>query len=193
MPSATERLEINSYLAKRGLGQLDDPGTIHQLAFLVQDHDHFRQLLQRCDPLLRRKMYEAMRPGLRFTPRALDAYVAEMAAEADRRKMPAYDQETGKLIAYADYDPGGKVEPLERQAEKAIHHAYQEQASGGHKLTIVCAKCTAAAEFTGPTMVSATMNARQAGWVYQEVDGKGVEICPKCPSAKPVMTKAGNA
>lgn len=191
MRSPSQTIEINSYLAKNGLGQLEDAGTIHQLAYLVQDHVHFRQLLQRCDPLLRQKMYNAMRSNLRFTAHPLDQYIAEMKADADSRKLPAYDAESGKLVAYEDYDPGGKVQPLERLAEKAIHSAEALRASGGHKLVVTCSKCTAVAEFIGATVVSATIEARRAGWVYQEVDGAGQEVCPKCPSAR--MTKAGNA
>lgn len=193
MASATERLELNSYLAKHGLGQLEDAGTVTQMAYLVHDHDHFRKLLQRCEPGLRQKMYEAMRGNLRFTAQPLDHYIAEMKAEADRRKLPAYDGETGKLVDYADYDPGGKVLPLERLAEKAIHQAAALDAAKGHKLKVQCVKCTAAAEFIGATLVSATIEARRAGWVYQEIDGVASEICPKCPSLRPVITKAGNA
>jgi hypothetical protein len=190
MQTASERKKMNQYLAQRGLGQLNDPGVVSQLGYLVRDHTHFRQLLFAAEPHLRKEMYDAMSPYLRFPAKTLDQYEADARANADKKKLPAMDEE-GKLIAYEDYVPGGKTNPLERLAEKAIHDAFVEEAAGGHVLVVECSKCTATAEFKGATVVSATIEARRAGWVYQEIDGKAVEICPKCPSARPV--KMGHA
>jgi hypothetical protein len=189
MPSASERLEINSFLAKNGLGQLNDPGLVKQLAFLVHDHEHFRQLLTRCEPLLRKSMYDAMHAYLRFDPKPLDVYLSEAGMDAEQKQLPAYDEATGKLT---EYKPPA-IESLEYKAEKAIKDAAIEEKSQGHRLVVVCSKCTREAAFLGVTLVDATIKARRKGWVYQNLDGKESEICPKCPAARPTITKIGNA
>jgi hypothetical protein len=54
---------IDCMLMSQGLGRLEDgAGLISQLAFLVQDHEHLRSLVVRCEPENRSAMYE-LRPS----------------------------------------------------------------------------------------------------------------------------------
>ena len=80
--------QINHYLASRGLGQIGDTGLLAQFGFLVRDHLHFQQLLAACAPELRNGMYEALVPYLGFRPKALDVYIIDAAADAERRQLP---------------------------------------------------------------------------------------------------------
>jgi hypothetical protein len=87
---------INHTLAEHGFGRLDDPGLVHQLAFFVRSHEHFRSLLVTADPEERRNMYEAMSPYLRFKPRTFDEYMTEARADAEARRLPI-EQPDGTL------------------------------------------------------------------------------------------------
>src|SRR5215831_380285 len=86
---------INHTLAEHGFGELTDPGLVHQLAFFVRSHEHFRSLLITAEPEERRNMYEAMSPYLRFKPRSFDEYMADAAADAEARQLPTQDAEGG--------------------------------------------------------------------------------------------------
>ena len=60
MRSAEEKSAINRMLQSHGLGTLEDgAGLMSQLGYMVQDHEHFRSLLVRCEPENR----SAMRDG----------------------------------------------------------------------------------------------------------------------------------
>lgn len=54
---------------------LDHPALVHQLAYLVQDHDHFGMVLRKVAPEKRTEAYEAMKPYLRFTAKPLFNYL----------------------------------------------------------------------------------------------------------------------
>lgn len=165
--SARERTEINHYLMRHGLGGLTDPNLIHQLAFLVRNHDHFRQLLVVQEPQHRHDMYEAMRPHLRFQAKPLDVYIAEAAAN----------------FAAAE----SRAKPLEVEAEEALAAA---RAKGWMEFT--CARCTRTESYPGMDRLAAIKAARKAGWVYErrtftdkdgKVQVKEREICPRCPAS----------
>lgn len=83
-----ETNRINNLLGSYGLGQLNEPGTVAALGFLVVDHAHFREMLNGCAPAERVNMYEALRPHLRFPAKPLDVYVAELADLAERKQLP---------------------------------------------------------------------------------------------------------
>jgi hypothetical protein len=67
-----------------------------QLGFLVQDHEHLRSLLVRCEPENRSAMYDSLKPYLRFKAKPLDVYIAESADRAARQDLPTID-ETGNI------------------------------------------------------------------------------------------------
>jgi len=185
--SARQRREINQLLGAHGFGQLDDRGLIPQLAYCVRDHDHFRDLLKVCDPLERKNMYESLRPYLRFQAKPLDVYIAEAGAEAERRQLPRWDSASQ---TFSEFKVPEVSTTLAEHAERAIHNQDCWEKTK-HSLVLTCAKCTFTQEFFGETLVAAALEARKAGWVYDELEGKPREICPKCPASRRVP--AGNA
>lgn len=165
-----DKNRINRMLKLHGLGTLEEPGTVHALARLVADHDHFRQILLKCEPALRREMYDAMAPYLQFRPRPLDTYVSEAGAIAERMQYPTID-EAGDLHAF-------------RPPEIGIVQEIVDQAFAKARLVLTCVKCTRVEEFTGERKADAVVAARLAGWTYDELRGDGREICPECPAVR---------
>ena len=85
MRTTEEHAAINRMLQSHGLGRLEDgAGLMSQLGFMVQDHEHLRSLLVRCEPENRSSMYDSLKPYLRFTPKPLDVYISESAERAAR-------------------------------------------------------------------------------------------------------------
>jgi hypothetical protein len=166
-----ERDYINRYLAVHGLATLDDAaGLIPQLAFLVEDDDHFRRLLIKCEPERRHDMYEALRPHLGFEPKTLDVYVAEAGAAAEAQQLPTVGAD-GKLYPFRTQD----IRTIERVVDEAL---------SAHHLSVTCRKCTKVATFHGHSKRDAVYNLRQAGWTWDEIKGDGLEICPDCPAVR---------
>lgn len=169
-----DRIRLNHVLGRIGLGQLNDPGLVGQLAFFVRDHEHFRQLLVKCVPEERRHMYEAMRPHLRFAAHSLDQYISDAARIAEQRQYPVVGED-GRLHPFR---------PAEITTEAAvIQNAIAESLAKEH-LHLVCRKCTREEVFHGARKSDAIANARAAGWTYDEIKGDGREICPKCPATR---------
>lgn len=75
-------------------------------------------------------------------------------------------------IPLAETDQIGKI-------SKIVQTAVDEHLLPKH-LTVTCAKCTREATFHGVYCSDTIEQARKAGWVYQQIDGKGREICPNC-------------
>lgn len=148
-----ERIEVNNKMKRAGLGGLDDPTIIHQVAYMVRDHVHFRQILTAVEPEKRTLAYESMKPYLRFEPKALDVYIAEAADLAARR----------------EYSPSA----IDILAEKAIAQSLHEKEGG---LTVVCEKCTKIEIFRGANRDEAERDAHAAGW--RSEDHKN--WCPGC-------------
>lgn len=163
------RGKLNNMLAMHGMATLESPAElVRQIGFLVQDHDHLRQLLTACVPEERVSMYEALRPNLRFEPKPLDVYLAESGRIAEQMQWPLVDSD-GKFRAFKP--------PEVRTVETACAEAV---AKGS--LTLVCRKCTREALFPGVTPADAVRAARDEGWTYGlDPEGKGREICPDCP------------
>lgn len=67
--------ERNELLARTGLCQLNDPDLMHQLAYMVENHEHFRRVLMKVEASKRNEAYEAMRPYLRFEAKPLFSYM----------------------------------------------------------------------------------------------------------------------
>jgi hypothetical protein len=74
-PAPGSREEIQDFLMASGFGGLDDPDLIHQLAYFVQDHTHFKEIILACKPPERIKCYDAMKPYLRFEAKAFYEYL----------------------------------------------------------------------------------------------------------------------
>jgi hypothetical protein len=92
MRTAEEHAAINRMLQSHGLGRLEDgAGLMSQLGFMVQDHEHLRSLLVRCEPENRSAVYDSLKPYLRFTPKPLDVYIAESAERAANQDLPTID------------------------------------------------------------------------------------------------------
>jgi hypothetical protein len=97
MRTTEEHAAINRMLMSHGLGRLEDgAGLMSQLGYMVQDHEHLRSLLVRCEPENRSSMYDSLKPYLRFTPKALDVYIAESAERAANQDLPTIDS-TGNI------------------------------------------------------------------------------------------------
>ena len=150
-----------------------------RLASIVRDHQHLVYLLLRCDPEDRTIMYEALRPHLKFRAASLDEYISGARVKADAEKLPTLNED-GSISAYEEYNL--TKQPLVTLAEKAIAEAEAIAKAGGRKLVVTCSKCTAQAAFAGESLVTATIAARKAGWVYDLTLEK--EICPACPAVR---------
>jgi hypothetical protein len=166
---------MNRVLMSHGLGTLDDPGVVAQMAYLVQDHDHFRSMLMACEPVMRGDMYRAMAPNLRFPARPLEDYIIEGKRLAEAAQLPIQDEE-GNLHPFSP----PALESQEFRDKQIANQAVADQLSNRH-LRLVCKKCTREQIFHGATRAGAIKDARDAGWTYDEVSGDGREICPDCP------------
>lgn len=176
------RLEINRALGMLGLGQLEDgAGLLKQLAFLVEDHDHFRQMLMKCEPENRRDMYESLRSYLRFAPHSLDQYLSDAARIASERQWPTQGAD-GKLHPFRVPEVNSDTSD-----EALIRQILAPEIAEEH-LRLVCRKCTREAYFHGMRKADAVFEARQAGWSYDEVAGEGREVCPECPATRNLST-----
>ncbi len=175
MRTGPETRAINHFLRNRGFAGLDEPGALmQQLGFCVADHDAFRSLLTRCEPVERRNMYEALKPHLRFEAKALDVYLAEAGAIAEAKQLPTTD-DTGALTAFKRTD----IESESYRLGKAIMDEI-----GKYKLVLTCKKCTRQEMFSGNRKIDAVATARGEGWTYDELNSTGFEICPTCPGAR---------
>lgn len=175
MRPTQEHTAINRMLMSHGLGRLEDgPGLLAQLAYVVQDHEHFRSLLARCEPGERRNMYESMRPYLSFTAKPLDVYMAEAGTSAEARQLPVQA-------------PDGTLQPFHApvvQSDDYIAQQAVNKALARVRLVLTCRRCTQQGEFIGDRKVDAVYAARDAGWAVEVADGTGLVICPECLDAK---------
>jgi hypothetical protein len=69
-PSKLEKRRMNEHLQSHGLGSLDDPTILLQLAVMVRDHDHFRAVLMKVTADKRALCYQALAPKLKFKAKA---------------------------------------------------------------------------------------------------------------------------
>lgn len=80
----TESHAINRVLRAHRLPALGSPSVVVALARIVEDHEHFMELLRACDPQLRRDMYESMAPYLNFKALPLESYIIRAKELAER-------------------------------------------------------------------------------------------------------------
>src|ERR1017187_693 len=86
-----ENSHLNRMLQSHGLGKLDEAGMIPALGFLVQDHEHLRSLLARCEPEKRADMYNCLAANTRFPAHPLDWYMAQTAEKAANQHQPTLE------------------------------------------------------------------------------------------------------
>ena len=172
--------QLNHQLKKIGFGGLDDPSLIHQMAFCVRDHEHFRKVLVVIEPEKRKIAYEAMSPHLRFKAWPLDRYIIAAQQEAEELQTPVMMQD-GKIVDYKDYH--GERPSLEVMAEKAIHGDYQQKTFQG-SLALACSSCLRNKKFPAPDRIAGYALAKKSGWIFVEREVKGEKkefaICPRC-------------
>lgn len=171
MQTPAERQQINTFLGRAGFPQLDEPGALMAaLAYSIADDNHFRSLLTRCEPEHRPAMYNSLTPNLRFTPKPLDVYLAKAASEAERKQLP--------VLA-----PGGALlpfKPVDIESPEYVAKMAWKREHAKFRLTLKCSRCTITEDFYGIQKADAIYDARNIGWAYDEVNGQGREICPKC-------------
>jgi len=153
-----KRAQLDRALKQRGLGGIEDPNLVHQMGFLIRDHEHFRQVLMAVVPENRVMAYEELRAYLRFEAKPLHVYLAEAADLAGRKEQ--------------------NQTPLEVVAEEAIKRNRLQQAGVGN-LTLTCARCTKQGIFTGDRRWAAVNEAVARGWMRK--DGK--VLCGECAKA----------
>lgn len=155
MTQTDERKRVNHELKRLGFGGLDDPNLIASIAFFIRDHDHFRGQLFSVKPDQRRHAYNTLAPRLRFTPKPLDVYEAEMKQLAEQRQLPTMDAH-GNLVPFK----AGSVD-LDLIATEAIRQNKHEKDGG---LTLTCARCTTIETFRAKLRKEAEREAQAAGW-----------------------------
>lgn len=185
--SPAERSSIDRMLGNYGLPGLDaGAGLMSALGFLVEDHDHFRNLVERCEPEERSSMYDSLKPYVRFQLHPLEWYVARSKEMADKEKLPTVAPD-GSLTWPTD-QPIPQVVTEEYAAQLCDQAMAQEavnQLFASEVLTLTCRSCTKQAQFTGDTVNDCVVNARLEGWVhYTNANGVKVEICPECPAIR---------
>jgi hypothetical protein len=156
---------INRVLRTHGLPSLDERGVVEALAWFVEDHQHFMELLRACEPSLRRDMYEDMKPHLRFTAKPLDEYIAAAKEHAMSAELPTVNA-------------AGGLDPYALPTIVGI-----EVAEGATTiLLVICFRCNKEAEFIGERLADAILLMRRAGWAYDESIA-GRHLCPECLDA----------
>ena len=162
MRSDSESNSINRVLKARGLPSLDEPGVIVALARLVEDHTHFEELLRACDPTLRREMYEAMKPHLRFVAGPLEDYIIRAKMNAQSQEFPVMDEQ-------------GFLHPFRTPSIVTVEVPAVE-------LWAKCGTCGKEGIFLGSTKADAVFTLRASGWGWDEFDDSNT-ICVDCLDA----------
>lgn len=176
-PTVRDRIRVNHELKKLGLGGLEDPTLVKQIAFCIRTHEAFRAVLMGCTAENRAKAYHSLAPNLvHFKPKPLDVYERETHDRAEREQWDIWDG-----TAYPKPFKVGEVltdeYKLARQAEDAIDDIDHEKHKG--VLEMVCIRCTVAECFRAEKRRDATKHAYDAGWRTEERNGVKKSYCPK--------------
>lgn len=190
MRSPQEKSAINRVLGSHGLPPLESgSGLCAALGYMIQDHEHLRSILIRCEPEKRRACYESLKCYLRFEAKPLDVYIAESAERAERMQLPTLDAETGDFhwpVTQTIETDVAKV--FEGAKEKGADIMAAQEAVDAtmakRTLVLTCKHCTREEVFTGDNRTDCIRAARVAGWVYYEMAGEPREICPECPATR---------
>jgi hypothetical protein len=147
---------INRVLKARGLPSLDHPDVLRHFGGMVEDHTHFVELLRACEPALRRDMYEALKPHLKFPAKSLDQYIATAKEQAEAAQLPTI-QADGSLKAFSV--------PVIDIPE--------------YELWVQCSKCAREGFFYGERRADAVFELRRSGWAFDETVMQK-HICANC-------------
>ena len=177
MRTQQETNAINRVLKAWKMGSLDAPGAVPAMARCVQDHQHFSELLKACEPMLRRQMYEAMAPNLRFPAKPLEDYIIMAKQHAETMQLPTLD-ELGNLHGYMEPRIGA-----EARAEVKL-----EVEVPRFELIAQCSKCKAEAIFYGERKADAITDMRHFGWAFDEFLTS--HLCPACLEGISALDKA---
>jgi len=164
MRSLQESNAIDRILKAWGLGSLEDSASVPALARMVQDDEHFGEILRACDPKLRKDMYDAMSPNLKFRPRELEWYIIAAKDHASSQQFPTIDDE-GNLKPYMMPTVGSWL------AGEVIEIPEEQ-------LFVQCSRCTKEAVFFGERKADAISEMRHAGWAFDEFQTE--HICAEC-------------
>lgn len=155
---------IDRILKAWNLPVLGSPDVVPALGRIVQDHTHFAEILRACDPVLRREMYEALRPHLLFTAKPLEDYIVAAKEHAEAAGLPVMD-ENGFLHPYSPGVIG--TAPAEIPVEE---------------LYVECARCHMGAHFSGARKADAIHAMRESGWAF-DTSAQHRHMCPACLDA----------
>lgn len=186
---------MNTHLKAHGFGALDDPTIVQQLAFVIGDHERFRNMLMKVAPAERANAYRALSTHLRFKARPLETYVMEAKQNAEKLQLPLYDSKT---LAVREMNPtvvsevaleaiSGKTLVLRQEerraqervilAENAIAESFgQEKARG--RLEVFCSKCMFGTSVYANSRADANLTLAANGW-QMSISGKKA-YCPDC-------------
>ena len=171
-----DKSAINRMLAMYGLPKLESGrGLLAALGSMVEDHNHLRSLLVRCEPENRAEMYNSLRPYLEFMPWPMDDYIAQAKARAEGRQLP-------ELMPNGDFK--FPVENPTPASIKAAHESIQALLQPVAML-LTCEICGQNDAVEGRNRADAVAEACRMGWVCYVHEEKYRMICPECPvSAK---------
>jgi hypothetical protein len=162
MRNLQETNAINRVMKAWGLGSLGEPGAIAALAHSVQDHEHFSELLRACEPKLRREMYDAMSPNLRFPAHPLEWYIIHAKDHASSQQFPTLTAD-GNLKPYMMPTVGNAPPILVPEEE----------------LWVQCPRCKKESFFYAERKADCISEMRNAGWAWNELTQQA-ELCPNC-------------
>jgi hypothetical protein len=187
--SKLEKRRMNEHLQSHGLGSLDDPTILLQLAVMVRDHDHFRAVLMKVTADKRALCYQALAPKLKFKAKPLDVYVMEAKQAAERMQLPTYDPNTLAVTEFknapiselAKQAISGKTLE-ERKAAAAVERAENAiaedlgQGLARGRLFISCTHCDFGATVYATDKIDAYKTLAANGW---HLEGEKA-FCPDC-------------
>ena len=195
MMTDSEKQQINRFLGTHGLGQVSDPGLIKQIGFLagqvIKDHEDLKRWLNTCEPPNRNDMLEALRPYLRFKPKTLDVYEAELGMFAEAQQLPVITED-GKLRAFNPAnveaptlsDEIRPANPTTGKTDLQLANDVIREATAKKHLWLVCGQCTREGTFHGWDQQACVSQARAAGWRYNFTLKQ--EHCPTCTKVTPI-------
>lgn len=192
MPTVQDIKKVNRELQRLGIGHLKDANLMHNMAFLVRDHDHFRGILMHMPMPDRKEAYECLSPKLRFTAKTLEQYEIESKHLAEKNQLPHYDpatlgaKEWGTRNIASEASPVVAIKPVEaatlstqlqETAQRAIAQDLRE-AGATQQLTLFCRRCTFEQSWRVKYRKSAFKLATAEGWIFEQRGSTA--LCRNC-------------
>lgn len=178
---------MNSHLRKHGLGDLDDPTILDQLAFFIRDHEKFKNMLMKVTPEERANAYKAIAPRITFfKPKTLEQYEAEGKREAEN--LPVFDPVTWAVTE-------SKGANISEEAKQAIRGESCPHCDAGEAMTtgapigyhfwgtdkqIACPLSVARHEREIAKLAEKAQDAIAEDWGKSTARGRLEIVCRKC-------------